>query len=765
METVYIVLVGLLILFAVSDLVVGVSNDAVNFLNSAIGAKAAPFWVIMVIASLGVLAGATFSNGMMEVARKGIFMPMEFQFNEIMIIFIAVMITDVILLDTFNTFGMPTSTTVSIVFELLGGAVAVGIFKIMKQKSALESAIANGETELPEVSQISDFINTDKAMLIIFGILLSVVIAFSVGAIIQWISRFVFTFNYKTNFKYFGAIFGGIAVTSITYFLLIKGAKNAPFMTGEMKDLIKGNTWAIVGMSFVAWTVLLQLLHSLFKFNILRFCVLAGTFSLAMAFAGNDLVNFIGVPLAGLESFNLYEAAGGDVTIAMGGLAKKVQTPTVFLLIAGLIMVLTLWISKKARTVTQTSLNLSDQNQVQDQFGSSAFARAIVRSSLRINDSIMSVFPDSVRNALRKRFENPNIHNTPSKDAPSFDMIRATINLMAAGILISIGTSLKLPLSTTYVTFMVAMGTSLSDGAWGRESAVYRITGVLTVIGGWFFTAFSAFTVCGIIAFSISLGGDSYWPIVTAFFILVAVFVVIRSKKHHAKREVETAQKMEKKLEIANLDITKKCTHNVCDVLESSKALFAETVDGLYNDDRQALRKVATKVEELNIETKSMKDNVEVTLSEMQESDIETSHFYVQVLDYIREVAHGIEYITQPAYDHYRNGHKELHFAQKEELRDINQKLDAYVSLIIEIIKEGEFGRISDAIDAQQALNDTLNESRKHQIKRIRKDVNKTRNSILYLSLLHESKSVSLYFMNLLKAHRDFVMLSTRTNK
>lgn len=762
METIYMGLVVLLILFAVSDLVVGVSNDAVNFLNSAIGAKAAPFWIIMVVASLGVLAGATLSNGMMEVARKSIFMPGEFEFQEIMIIFIAVMITDVILLDTFNTFGMPTSTTVSIVFELLGGAVAVALFKISNQNELIEKAGDKAQEMGLTASSISDFINTDKAMMIIFGILLSVIVAFTVGAILQWISRLVFTFNYESNFKYFGAIFGGIAITSITYFLLIKGAKNAPFMTSDLKEFVKHNTWGIVAVSFVAWTVLLQLAYSLFKMNILRFCVLAGTFALAMAFAGNDLVNFIGVPLAGLESFKLYAADGYNLALPMAGLAKKVQTPAAYLLIAGLIMVLTLWISKKARTVTQTSLNLSNQNQAQEQFGSSAFARAIVRSSISLNDSIMSVFPDSFRKGLSRRFENPKIHNTPSKDAPSFDMIRATINLMAAGILISIGTSLKLPLSTTYVTFMVAMGTSLSDGAWGRESAVYRITGVLTVIGGWFFTAFSAFTVCGLIAYSIELGGD-YWYAVTAVFIVIAIFIVIRSKKHHAKREIQNAEKLERKLEIANLDIAKKCTHNVCEVIENAKTYFAETIDGIEKDDRYGLRQTAVKVQELNTEAKSMKDNVDQILKELQESDIETSHYYVQVLDYIREVAHGMEYFTNPAYEHYRNGHKELHFAQKEELQQIKRLMNSYLSLIVEIIKEGEFGKISEAVESQQALIDLLNECRKHQIKRIRKDVNKTRNSMLYLSLVHETKSLTLYFMNLLKAHRDFEVLSTRT--
>jgi len=762
METIYMGLVVLLVLFAVSDLVVGVSNDAVNFLNSAIGAKAAPFWVIMIVASLGVLAGATLSNGMMEVARKGIFMPGQFHFQEIMIIFISVMITDVILLDTFNTFGMPTSTTVSIVFELLGGAVAVALFKISNQKELVAAAGDKAEEMGLSVSSLSSYINTDKAMMIIFGILLSVIIAFTVGAILQWISRLIFTFNYESQFKYFGAIFGGVAVTSITYFLLIKGAKNVPFMTGDIKEFIKHNTWSIVGVSFVAWTVLLQLAHFVFRLNILRFCVLAGTFSLAMAFAGNDLVNFIGVPLAGLESFNQYIASGGDEALLMSGLAKKVQTPAVYLMIAGLVMVLTLWISKKAKTVTQTSLNLSNQNQAQEQFGSSAFARAIVRSSLSMNESLMSNLPASFRRALSKRFENQNVHNSPSKDSASFDMIRATINLMAAGILISIGTSLKLPLSTTYVTFMVAMGTSLADGAWGRESAVYRITGVLTVIGGWFFTAFSAFTVCGLVAWFTKLGG-SYWYVVTVAFILLDILVVIRSRRHHAKREADQAEKLERKLEIANLDVAKKCTHNVCEVIEKAKQYYEETVEGIENDDRYSLRTTASKVADLNSDAKSMKDNVDQVLKELQESDVETSHYYVQVLDYIREVAHGMDFFTTPAFEHYRNGHKELHLAQKEELKQINKIMDSYLSTIIEIIKEGEFGKISEAVELQQNLIDLLNDCRKHQIKRIRKDVNKTRNSMLYLTLVHETKSLALYFMNLLKAHRDFEVLSTRS--
>ncbi|NQU85257.1 MAG: inorganic phosphate transporter, partial [Mariniphaga sp.] len=477
MENFYLILVVILFALAISDLIVGVSNDAVNFLNSAIGSKAARKWVIYTVASLGVLVGATFSSGMMEVARKGIFHPDMFVFSEIMVIFLAVMITDIILLDTFNTFGLPTSTTVSIVFELLGAAVAVSLVKIYSSDGSLV--------------ELAKYINSGKALAIITGILLSVFVAFVVGAIIQYLSRLMFSFRYQKNLKYFAGFFGGLAIASITYFMIIKGAKGASFMKAETVAFLKNNMLEILIYSLIGWTILLQLLYWLFKIDIPKIIVLVGTFALAMAFAGNDLVNFIGVPLAGFESFKAWstQAISSPDEFQMTILTGKVGTPTYMLLIAGLVMIITLITSRKARSVVATTLDLSRQNEGEERFQSSLFSRLVVRNTINVNKKFKRLMPGNVNRFLENRFQaiqDFTASNDPDK--PAFDKIRASVNLIVASILISLGTSLKLPLSTTYVTFMVAMGTSLSDRAWDRESAVYRISGVFTVISGWFLT-------------------------------------------------------------------------------------------------------------------------------------------------------------------------------------------------------------------------------------------------------------------------------------
>lgn len=738
METYYLILVGILVVFAVSDLVVGVSNDAVNFLNSAIGSKSAPFWAIMAVACVGVLVGATFSSGMMEVARKGIFDPTQFYFSEIMIIFVAVMLTDVILLDTFNTLGMPTSTTVSIVFELLGGAVAIALMKLYSE----------GES----FSRLGEYINTEKALLIISGILLSVVVSFTVGAIIQWISRFIFSFNFDKSFKIGGALFGGFAITAITYFLLIKGAKGSSFMTKELKETIVSNTFNIIVISFFAWTVLLQLMHWLFKLNILKFSVLMGTFALAMAFAGNDLVNFIGVPLAGIESFNAYKAGGFNEFITMESLSGKVATPTTYLLIAGMIMVVTLWMSKKAKTVTATSLNLSSQGESNEQFGSSLFARSIVRGSIKLGNSINAVTPKPISNFMEKQFAQPVVHSR-SADTPSFDMIRATVNLVVASILISIGTSFKLPLSTTYVTFMVAMGTSLADGAWGRESAVYRITGVITVIGGWFLTAFAAFTVCGIVAVFINVGGAYS---VVALLVVIG-YIIYKSKVAHSKKEKEKAKASQ--LEADNSDIAVRCENNIQTTLTEVSSLMKSTLEALSEEDRRVLRNSNKRILELNAEVKTFKDNLSYTIRKMNEISVEAGHYYVQMLDYLREVAHCLNYINTPSFEHVDNNHKPLHVHQITELAEIKVLLSELISDVVEEIKNHDFSKLDEIVEKEEKMLDLIKSTKKKQIKRIKRAEVNNRNSMLYLSVLHELKSLSLYVVNILKSHRDFITM------
>jgi len=744
METIYLILVIVLVGLAASDLVVGVSNDAVNFLNSAIGSKVAPLRTIMIIAALGILVGATFSSGMMEVARKGIFHPQHFYFSEIMIIFLAVMITDVILLDTFNTFGMPTSTTVSIVFELLGAAVAISIVKQYTDVNALE---------------ISEYINSAKALAIISGILLSVVISFTVGAIVQYLARLLFSFNYKKNLKYFGAIWGGIAITAITYFILIKGAKGASFMSGETKDFIKENTLQIIGISLAAWTVILQILTMLTRLNILKFIVLIGTFALAMAFAGNDLVNFIGVPLAGYESYSSFIANPGaePATFLMADLTGKVQTPTLFLLIAGLIMVVTLWTSKKSRSVTKTEINLARQDAGYERFSSSIFARSLVRGTDNFARGFTKIIPTGINRRIEKQFDQTEYKKQLSnmgEEAPYFDMIRASVNLVVASILISFATSMKLPLSTTYVTFMVAMGTSLSDKAWGRESAVYRITGVFSVIGGWFFTAFSAFTVAFLVAMAIKFGGF------IAIFVLIsmAIFFVYRTHIIHKKRTSE-AEEVDEENEVEILSgsaIAQKCEANVTGGLTKISEILAVTVEGLSKEDLKKLRKVYKNVEKLNRTTKSYKDNINETIKHLEDNSIETGHYYVQVIDYLREMAHSTSFITKPCMDHVDNHHKELLPIQLEELFDMTRMTREFFTEINHMIRTRDFSKLDELIEKQSKILKYIDTSRKKQVKRIKANEVGTRNSMLFLGLLSEGKNLVLQSINVIKAQRDF---------
>ena len=739
METVFILLVTVLILLAISDLIVGVSNDAVNFLNSAIGSKSAPFWIIMIIASAGIMFGATFSEGMMEVARKSIFHPKMFGFNEIMIIFLAVMLTDIILLDTFNTLGLPTSTTVSIVFELLGAAVAISILKI----SDIEGSTGIGK-----------YINSGEALMIIAGILLSVVVAFTVGSIIQFIVRIIFSFNYKKSYKYFGALWGGIAIAAITYFILIKGSKGASFMSGETKDFIKYNTLTIIGLSFSFWTVLLGILQFLAKIDILKVIVLIGTFALAMAFAGNDLVNFIGVPLAGLKSFELWNASGvaaGDFSMEL--LAEKVKTPTLYLLIAGIIMVITLWLSKKARSVTATELNLSKQDRGHEQFESNAFARFVVRQSIKVSNSLSYIVPESISKAIEQRFE-PKVKDDDDTNS-AFDLVRASVNLTVASILISFATSFKLPLSTTYVTFMVAMGTSLADGAWGRESAVYRVSGVVTVVGGWFFTAFIAFTAAFIIALLVSWTKFYAVPVLLG----MGIYALIKSKQAHKGREEEDTKILNYEQEDKeDIDIQERCLANITNTLTSASELYGKTISLVEKEDRKKLKKLSKEVDRLNRNTKSLKDGVDAVIIELQEDSIETGHHYVQVLDYLREVAHSLAYITLPVFKHFDNQHTGFNKDQNTELEEINKLIQGFLKAISKAIRNNDYNNLDELLKAQQSIIDLLNATRKNQIKRIKNAEVGTKNSILFLGIVSESRNFVLFMINLLKAQRDFVI-------
>lgn len=744
MDSVYLILVVVLFILAISDLMVGVANDAVNFLNSAVGAKAASFKTVMIVASLGVLVGATFSSGLMEIARKGLFFPGQFSFNEVMIIFLAVMITDVILLDTFNTFGLPTSTTVSIVFELLGASVAVAVIKISGSEQTIQD--------------LGQYINAGKALAIITGILVSVAVAFSFGALVQYITRLIFTFNFKYNLRYYGAIWGGLAITGITYFMLIKGAKGASFITKETLEVINSNTFTILLISFAAWTFILQLLMMLFRVSVLKVIVLAGTFALAMAFAGNDLVNFIGVPLAGLKAVQLFNAAPGadPTTFLMTGLADDVKTETWMLLLAGLVMAYTLWTSKKARSVIETSVDLSRQGEGSERFNSSILSRNIVRGALNMSNTIGRFLPDRVNNWLEKRFTPPSEDTLAEMpEGAAFDMIRASVNLVVASMLIALGTSLKLPLSTTYVTFMVAMGTSLTDKAWGRESAVYRITGVLSVIGGWFFTALAAFTVSLIAAIILFYGG-----LVATFVLLgIAGFLIYRTHIIHLRRTNE--KKAEALLdampdELSTENILERCSMTIQQVLGQSLSIFKDALMGLMDEDRRLLKNAKSSSDDLNVSTKRLKNHVGSTLSHLREDSIESGHFYVQAIDYLREINHCISYITVPSYEHVENNHKPLIPVQIEELSRLNGEVSLLFGEVTHMLTKKNYEDFDLLVARQQNIHRIVEEARKKQVKRIKNSETGTRNSILYLNILAEVKNLTLFMLNLLKSSRDF---------
>lgn len=746
MENLYLILVIVLFALAISDLIVGVSNDAVNFLNSAIGARAASFRTIMVIAALGVLVGATFSGGMMEVARKGIFHPDAFFFSEIIIIFLAVMITDVILLDLFNTFGFPTSTTVSIVFELLGSAVAVAIFKVA----------ANADQT---IADLGHYINSDKALAIISGILLSVVIAFLVGAIIQYLSRLVFSFNYKKPLRYFGSLFGGLAIASITYFILIKGAKGSTLISDERIAWIIANTWMLMGISLVGWTILLQLLHSLFKVEILKIVVLVGTFALAMAFAGNDLVNFIGVPLAGYESYKAYLASGvGDPdSLLMVMLKEPIKTNPWFLVAAGLVMVATLWTSRKARSVVETTIDLSRQDEGMERFQSSPASRFLVRAALSLASTTQKILPAKTRHFIDRQFHRPEeIVVYEHRNHISFDMIRASVNLVVASILIAFGTSLKLPLSTTYVTFMVAMGTSLADRAWGRESAVYRITGVISVIGGWFLTAIIAFTAAFLVATLIYWGGT----VAIALLIIASVFIVARTHMIHRRRaqEAEEDRLNYEFFEMKGLnDLIDNTVEKVTEILSQNARMVHRTIHALANEDLRELREVRKEVHSLNRRSKKMKDNVNKTIIQFKDDFLEAGPFYVQVVDYLREIAHCANYIIEPAYKHIDNNHKGLTKIQEGELDKIGRLVFQITDAMNAAMQQKRFDQLEIIIAQQSQILAEIGSLRKKQVKRIKEEKASSKSSLLYLDLLAEVKNLLLYSVNLMKSMRDLV--------
>lgn len=760
METFYLILVGVLFLLAISDLIVGVSNDAVNFLNSAVGSKVASFKVIIIVAALGVLVGTVFSSGMMEVARKGIFHPQMFYFSEIMLIFLAVMTTDIIMLDTFNTFGLPTSTTVSIVFELLGAAVGMASIKLMASPEAMASfkqylfehhLIEN----IHQSINLGNFINSGKALAIISGILFSVAMAFIVGAAVQYVARLIFSFNYKKRMRWFGGMWGGLAFTAITYFIVIKGAKSATFMSADVKLWMQTHTMQIMVYSFILWTVFLQLLNWLFKVNILKTIVLVGTFSLALAFAGNDLVNFIGVPIAGYNAYEVFAHTVGanPNTLPMLALGGKVATPTSFLLLAGLVMVLTLAFSRKAKSVIKTSVDLSRQDAGDERFKSTAISKTLVRSSINFSKGFKKIVPAKLSMAIDRQFEPYTDEAEGKEDVPAFDLIRASVNLVVASLLIALGTSLTLPLSTTYVTFMVAMGTSLSDKAWDRESAVYRISGVFSVIGGWFLTAFIAFTAAFIVVYFYYYGGN----IAILIILLLVAYLVYRSHKVHNKRVKENENAGEDVYGVTEENVSERFLTLVAGNLKKVIREYRHTIEGLEVEDVKKLKKTKKAIDEMAVRTKYVKDHINVVIERLDEMSIDSGSFLVQAMDYMREMIHSISFLTGPALEHVDNNHKPLIPEQIEELRHLSEHMETVLKITLESIIKEDYLSQDKLLEEQAKALRHIEVNRKNQIQRIKKRLVGTRNSILFLNLLDESKNLLLQAVNLFKAQRDFV--------
>lgn len=750
MENIYLLMIIALAVLAVADLVVGVSNDAVNFLNSAIGSKAIPFKTIMIVASLGVAIGAIFSSGMMEVARKGIFNPGEFMFNEIMIIFMAVMITDILLLDFFNTIGMPTSTTVSIVFELLGASVAMSLIKIGHEGGTF--------------SDILTYINTSKASEIIFGILLSVIVAFTVGAFIQWISRLLLSFKFEQKAKWVGALFGGVAITGITYFIFMKGIGGTSF-AGESFDAIEGLTIKeyleihavkIIFLSFIFWSLLSYFIIAFIKTNIYKLIILVGTFALALAFAGNDLVNFIGVPIAAWQSYEAWVVSGISAeAFSMEVLASKVPTPTILLVISGIVMVITLWLSKKAKSVTETEINLSREGDGKERFQPNFLSRSFVRFAVLSSQMTSYILPKSWQARIEKQFEKPVIELTKDKtfELPAFDLVRAAVNLMVAAVLISIATSMKLPLSTTYVTFMVAMGSSLADRAWGAESAVYRVAGVLNVIGGWFFTAFIAFVSAAIIAYLLNWNVEVMVPVL----LLIATILLVRNyiTYNRKSKEIKAEDSLTKAESSSIQGIIHESAKNIANVVKRGNRIYTNAINGLALQDLALLKKNKKQVVKLSEEVDELRDHIFYFIKNLDESSVGASNFYIHILGYLQDMIQSLEYISKVSHKHVNNNHKKLKFNQIKELKEVDERFEIFFNNTKNAFDSRSFEEIGIILSRKKEIISLVTDKIQKQVERTRSEESSPKNTTLYFSILLETKDLLNATMNLLEEYHN----------
>ncbi len=731
-----------LAILAITDLMVGVSNDAVNFLNSAIGSKAVSFKTIMIVASIGVAVGALYSNGMMEIARNGIFTPSMFSFNDVIVIFLAVMITDVLLLDVFNTLGLPTSTTVSIIFSLLGASVALAIYKVYVSGDGFGT--------------LGNYINTEKASEIVYSILLSVALSFALGSLVQYVSRLIFTFQIEKRYKYVAALFGGVAMTAITFFILVKGLKSITFVPSNVKDFIKESPFTIIGYSLILWTIVCQLLISVFKYSVFKFIIIVGTFGLALAFAGNDLVNFIGVPIAAYQAFEIWSAPGQTLVATefmMSGLEKEnLPAPFVFLALAGMVMVYTLWTSKKAKSVIETEQNLSRQGEGNEKYNANTLSRNIVRGMMYLGNVISFILPKSLQKKLDAQFVQ--IEYTGKRDEqPMFDMVRASVNLIVASILISVGTSLKLPLSTTYVTFMVAMGSSFADRAWDRESAVYRVAGVFNVIGGWFVTALAAFLSSAIIAYILFVGEIFAF---FAFMIVVAIFFYRSNQLHKKKIKEEEETKFKTEDIVTIQEIISESSSQIAKVIKKTNGLYSDVVDNLGLQDLAKLKENKKKLKKLEKEVDHLKNNVYYFIKNLDETSVEASKFYIMILGYLQDMVQSIGFITNNSYSHINNNHKSLKFNQVRDLKSIDNELKSLFERLVAGFTKEDFSELDKILEEKNSLLDAISLLIQKQIDRIRTTENSPKNSKLYFGLLLETNDLVKATMNLLELFKEF---------
>ena len=746
METIYLCIVIFLLCLAVFDLFVGVSNDAVNFLNSAIGAKVAKFRTVLIIASVGVAIGAVMSTGMMDVARHGIMKPDHYSYEEVMTIFLAVMVTDVIVLDMFNTLGMPTSTTVSLVFELLGGTFILATLKLVSDPSLT----------------YNDLLNSDKALSVIIAIFVSVAIAFVFGIIVQWISRIVFTFNYKKHVKYSVAIFGGIAFTALSYFIFLKGVGKSAYIPEEARLWIEENTRMLLLATFVVSTIVMEVLH-LLRINVFKFVVLMGTFALAMAFAGNDLVNFIGVPLAGLDSFNDYMAndnGASPSTYLMTSLMESAKTPPFYLFIAGIIMIIAMATSKKAQNVIKTSVDLARQDEGDEMFGSSRAARSIVRATQESSSVLSRYIPKRVTTWIDSRF---NKQEAELNDGAAFDIIRAAVNLVLASMLITIGTNYKLPLSTTYVTFMVAMGSSLADRAWSRESAVFRVTGVLSVIGGWFITAGVAFGACALVCLCMFYGGI----LVKVLFIALVIFLLIRSNRQYKKKEQEGDKENVFRLMMRTRDpeivwdlLSKHVSRTQSYVTKFAMQQFNNIIDGMEAEKPSVLRRSDRELRNEKEELKKYRRQELLALRKVPTSiAIERNTWFHLGINSSEQFLYCLRRMLEPVKEHVDNSFNPLPQLYIDEFKPIRQRINDLMKQTDSMISTRRFDNYRNVLAEADECKDELSVVRKRHIDRIQeeKDNKMLQVSLVYLNILQESQQLLSNMRHQLRAAKKFI--------